>query len=156
MKLHQLPKDQGALQRRKRVGCGTGSGLGKTCGRGHKGQLARSGGSVRVGFEGGQMPLFRKLPQRGFNNKRFRVNYRVVNVGDLDKVEGAEVDAEVLLKAGLINSGNEPLKVLGHGELTKALTIKADKFSASARSKIEAAGGKVVEPEAPATESSDS
>ena len=143
MKLHSLSNNPGAKKRRKRVGCGEGSGHGKTSGRGHKGMKARSGGGVRPGFEGGQMPLYRKLPHRGFNNYNVRKVYATVNVADLEKLDGA-VDAAVLEKAGLIRCADCCVKVLGDGALTKALTVSAHKFSAGAKAKIEKAGGKVV------------
>lgn len=147
MKLNDLKNVRGAVHRRKRVGNGEGSGRGKTCGRGGKGQTARSGGSVRPGFEGGQMPLYRKLPRRGFNNAEFRTEYAVVNLGDLEKLEDVtEVDRKVLVDRGLVRSKAARIKILGEGEIKKALTITADKFSASARQKIEAAGGTVKEP----------
>lgn len=147
MRLHDLSNTKGAVHRRKRLGCGEGGGHGKTSGRGGKGQTARSGGSVRPGFEGGQMPLYRKLPHRGFNNANFKTQYAVVNVGDLARVgDGAtEVDADVLVKAGLIRAGSKLVKVLGDGEISRALKVTANKFSATARTKIEKAGGEVVE-----------
>lgn len=145
MELHNLKNVPGAVHRRKRVGCGEGGGHGKTSGRGGKGQTARSGGSVRPGFEGGQMPLFRKLPHRGFNNKNFRTEFAVVNLSDLEKIEGAtEIDRQVLVEKGLIRSNAGKVKILGDGEVSKALKVTADKFSASAKSKIEAAGGEAV------------
>lgn len=145
MRLHDLKNVPGAVHRRKRVGNGEGSGRGKTCGRGGKGQTARSGGSVRPGFEGGQMPLYRKLPHRGFNNKNFRTDYSVVNLSDLSRIEGTtEIDRKVLVENGLIRSNAGMIKVLGDGEVSKALKVTADKFSASAKSKIEAAGGSVT------------
>ena len=145
MRLHSLFNVKGAVHRRKRVGCGEGGGHGKTSGRGGKGQTARSGGSIRPGFEGGQMPLYRKLPQRGFNNKNFRTEYAVVNVGDLARLDASvgEVDVAVLVQAGLIRADGALLKVLGDGELGRALKIKAAKFSATAKAKIEKAGGEV-------------
>lgn len=145
MKLHNLQKNPGSYRRKKRVGCGVGSGNGKTSGRGHKGQRARSGASLREGFESGHIPLYRKLPMRGFSNYRFRKEYSVLNVSDLERVEGDVADREALIKAGLIRSNAGLVKVLGQGEISKALTVTADKFSASARSKIEAAGGTVNE-----------
>ncbi len=145
MKLHQLTNTPGATHRRRRVGCGTGSGHGHTCGRGNKGMKARSGGGVRPGYEGGQMPLYRKLPHRGFSNFKFRLEYALVNVGDLGKVTGKEVDAAALAAAGLIRKADLPVKILGSGEVSQALTVKADKFSGSAREKIEKAGGQAVE-----------
>ena len=143
MKLHELSPAEGSTKERFRKGRGAGSGNGKTAGKGHKGQNARSGGGVRPGFEGGQLPLYRKLPKRGFNNFRFAKKYAVVNVMSLNKFEdGAVVDCAALLKAGIINSVFDGVKVLGEGELTKKLTVKAAVFSASAKEKIEAVGGK--------------
>lgn len=145
MKLHQLPKTTGGRKRKKRVGLGMGNPRGKTCGRGQKGAGSRSGHSVRPGFEGGQMPLYRKLPRRGFNNKNFTQNYIIVNVSSLDKLEEAEVNRDVLVSHSVIARDALPLKVLGNGELSRAITVTADKFSASAKAKIEAAGGKIIE-----------
>ena len=143
MKLHELSPAEGSVKEGFRKGRGAGSGNGKTAGTGHKGQNARSGGGVRPGFEGGQLPLYRKLPKRGFNNFRFAKKYAVVNVLSLNKFEdGAVVDCAALLKAGIINSVFDGVKVLGEGELTKKLTVKAAVFSASAKEKIEAVGGK--------------
>ena len=146
MRLHNLSNVKGATHRRKRLGCGEGGGHGKTSGKGHKGQRARSGGSVRIGFEGGQMPLFRRLPIRGFNNKSFRTEYETVNLGELSKLDASvsEVTREVLVKAGLVRDNANPLKILGTGEVTKALKVSADKFSASAKDKIEKAGGEAI------------
>jgi len=145
MELHNLKNVPGAVHRRKRVGCGEGGGHGKTSGRGGKGQTARSGGGIRPGFEGGQMPLFRKLPQRGFNNKNFRTEYAVVNLADLSKLEGvSEIDRMVLVEKGLVRANSVRVKILGDGEIGTALKVTADKFSASAKSKIEAAGGQAV------------
>jgi len=152
MKLHQLTNTPGAKNRRRRVGCGAGSGHGHTCGRGNKGMKARSGGGVRPGYEGGQMPLYRKLPHRGFSNYKFRVEYALVNVGDLGRVTAKEVDAASLAAAGLIRSADLQVKILGTGALDKALTVKAHKFSGSAREKITKAGGKAVELTPPAAE----
>jgi len=143
MKLHQLPEIPGSTHRHKRLGCGRGSGHGKTSGRGHKGMKARSGGGVRTGFEGGQMPLYRKLPHRGFRNVN-RVEFAVVNLSSIEKVGGASVDRDVLVKAGLLRAGAGLVKVLGNGELTRAVTVTAHKFSASAKAAIEKAGGKIV------------
>ncbi len=144
MKLHDLKPAEGSKNSRKRVGRGIGSGKGKTSGKGHKGQNARSGGGVRPLFEGGQTPLFRRLPKRGFSNAKFRKEYAVVNVKDLDRFEdNAEVTVEVLKEAGLVKKVQDGVKILGDGELTKSLTVKADKFTKSAVEKIEAAGGKV-------------
>ena len=143
MKLNELSPAQGSVKAGYRKGRGPGSGNGKTAGKGHKGQNARSGGGVRPGFEGGQLPLYRKLPKRGFNNK-FATVYATINVSDLNKFEdGATVNLEALVNAGIINKELDGLKVLGNGELTKKLTVKAAAFSESAKSKIEAAGGKV-------------
>lgn len=130
-------------KKRKRVGRGPGSGLGKTCGRGMKGQQSRSGGGTPPGFEGGQMPLYRRLPKRGFNNAKFRTVYSIVNVAQLEKAfdNEATVDAAAIRDARLVNAKSGPIKVLGGGELTKKLHITADRFSKSARAKIEAAGG---------------
>ncbi|MCH8474150.1 MAG: 50S ribosomal protein L15 [Opitutales bacterium] len=146
MRLHELKNVPGAVKRRKRVGCGEGNGRGKTCGRGGKGQTARSGGSIRPGFEGGQMPLYRKLPHRGFNNHNFRTEYNVVNLSVLENLsEMSEFDADVFAKNGIAIRKGRPLKVLGNGEITRAVTVKADRFSTSAKKKIEEAGGKVIE-----------
>lgn len=142
MKLHELAPAAGATRGRFRVGRGHGSGNGKTAGKGHKGQNARSGGGVRPGFEGGQMPLYRRLPKRGFKN-HFAINYAIVNVSDLNTFEeGAVVNAETLTAAGLVNDQLDGIKILGSGELTKKLTVQATAFSESAKAKIEAAGGK--------------
>ncbi len=146
MRLHTLVNVKGAVHRKKRVGCGEGSGHGKTSGRGGKGQTARSGGSIRPGFEGGQMPLYRKLPHRGFNNYEFRTSYAVVNVGDLARLDAkvTEVNAEVLAAAGLVRPGVKLLKVLGDGEITRALKVTAQKFTDSAKAKLEKAGGAAI------------
>lgn len=146
MKLHELKNVPGAVHRKKRVGCGEGGGHGKTCGRGGKGQTARSGGSIRPGFEGGQMPLYRKLPHRGFNQAAFRTEPVIVNLGDLSRLDDAvtEVNAEVLAQAGLIRAGEAKVKVLGDGELTRALKVTAAKFSGTAKTKIEQAGGEAI------------
>ena len=146
MKLHELSPAYGSAKASYRKGRGAGSGNGKTAGKGHKGQNARSGGGVRPGFEGGQLPLYRKLPKRGFKN-RFAVNYAIVNVGVLnDKFEnGAVVDLEALKAAKLVRKELDGLKILGTGEITKNLTVKATVFSATAKEKIEAAGGKTEE-----------
>ena len=143
MKLHELSPAEGSTRENFRKGRGAGSGNGKTAGKGHKGQNARSGGGVRPGFEGGQLPLYRKLPKRGFNNARFGKQYAVVNVESLNKfANGDVVDCAALLNAGIINKFFDGVKVLGEGELTKKLTVKAAVFSASAKEKIEAVGGK--------------
>jgi large subunit ribosomal protein L15 len=146
MKLHELKNVPGAIHRKKRVGCGEGGGHGKTSGRGGKGQSARSGSSIRPGFEGGQMPLYRKLPHRGFNNYEFRTEIAVVNLRDLGGLDESvkDVDATALAKAGLIRSGETVVKVLGDGEITRAINITAAKFSGSAKAKIEKAGGKAI------------
>lgn len=143
MKLHELSPAEGSTRENFRKGRGAGSGNGKTAGKGHKGQNARSGGGVRPGFEGGQLPLYRKLPKRGFNNFRFAKKYAVINVDRLNSFEdGATVDFAALLASGIINNVYDGVKVLGEGELTKKLTVKAAVFSASAKEKIEAVGGK--------------
>jgi large subunit ribosomal protein L15 len=142
--LHDLSPVPGSHRSRKRVGRGPGSGTGKTAGRGEKGQKARSGGSIPAGFEGGQMPLHRRIPKRGFHNRN-RVEYQVVNVRDLDGLEG-DVTPETLRQAGLIGSLRKPVKVLGNGELQAKLQVTAHAFSKSAREKIEAAGGSVTVP----------
>ena len=140
MKLHELENLN--AKARKRVGRGPGSGTGKTSGKGHKGQNARSGGGVRPGFEGGQLPLFRRLSKRGFNNYNFRTVYATVNVGDLERFEeGTTVTKELLIEVGLVKKELDGIKVLGNGELTKKLTVKADKFSSTAKAKIENVGG---------------
>lgn len=143
MKLHELSPAAGSTKESKRIGRGHGSGQGKTAGKGHKGQNARSGGGVRIGFEGGQMPLARRIPKRGFNNTVFATKYATVNVGDLNKfVDGTEVNAELLKASGLVKKELDGIKILGNGELTVKLTVKAAKFSKSAIEKIEKAGGK--------------
>jgi large subunit ribosomal protein L15 len=150
MKLHTLSPNPGSKHRVKRLGAGESSGRGKTAGKGHKGQKARSGGGTRVGFEGGQMPLHRRLPKRGFNNYDFRDVVAVFNVGSLDKAfeSGATVDEAALRKLGLINGRCDSIKVLGQGTITKALTVVVKNASASAREKIEQAGGTVQAPTA--------
>ncbi|GLC89945.1 50S ribosomal protein L15 [Lysinibacillus piscis] len=141
MKLHELKPAEGSRKQRNRVGRGIGSGNGKTAGKGHKGQNARSGGGVRPGFEGGQNPLFRRLPKRGFTNIN-RKEYAIVNLDVLNRFEdGAEVTAALLLETGLVSNEKAGIKVLGNGTLTKKLTVKAHKFSASAKEAIENAGG---------------
>ena len=140
MKLHELENLN--AKNRKRIGRGPGSGTGKTSGKGHKGQNARSGGGVRPGFEGGQLPLYRRLSKRGFNNYNFRTVYATVNVSDLEKFdEGTVVDIELLKKSGLVKKELDGVKVLGNGELSKKLTVKANKFSETAKEKIENVGG---------------
>ena len=145
MKLHELKPNPGAKHRRKRLGSGESSGLGKTCGRGHKGQKSRSGGGVRPGFEGGQMPLHRRLPKKGFSNVRFRDKIAIVNVSQLnDRFEdGATVNEQALRDAGLLKGRIDGIKVLGNGDLERKLTVVADAVSGSAREKIEKAGGSV-------------
>ncbi|MDD3766356.1 MAG: 50S ribosomal protein L15 [Eubacteriales bacterium] len=143
MKLCELSPAPGSTKARKRVGRGHGSGHGKTSGKGHKGQNARSGGGVRIGFEGGQMPLYRRLPKRGFTNI-FAKEYVEVNVEELNRFEeGSEITAEVLKEAGVISKINDGIVILGRGELEKSLTVKAKRFSKSAQDKITKAGGKV-------------
>ncbi|MBV5333113.1 50S ribosomal protein L15 [bacterium] len=134
------------MHRKKRVGCGEGGGHGKTSGRGGKGQTARSGSSIRPGFEGGQMPLYRKLPQRGFNNYEFRTEIAILNVGELAALDTGltEINAEALAAAGLIRKGEKTVKILGDGEITRALKVTAAKFTASAKAKIEKAGGQAI------------
>ncbi len=142
MKLHELQPAEGSTKKAYRKGRGAGSGNGKTAGRGHKGQWARSGGGVRPGFEGGQMPLARRLPKRGFNNI-FGTTYVAINVSSLECFEnGTEVTTELLMAAGLVSKLCDGVKILGNGEITKSLTVKAAAFSASAKEKIEKAGGK--------------
>ena len=144
MKLNTMHPNDGATTTRKRVGRGIGSGLGKTSGKGHKGQNARSGGGVRPGFEGGQLPLFRRLPKRGFSNARFKVEYATINLSDLNRFEdGAVVTPELLKEMGLVKNQLDGIKVLGNGTLEKKLTVKAHKFSSSAQEKIESLGGKI-------------
>ncbi len=152
MRLHNLKPRPGAKHRVKRLGIGESSGHGKTSGKGHKGQKARSGGSIRLGFEGGQMPLIRRLPKRGFNNARFHKNYAVVNLDALNAfAAGSVVNEQLLRDSKLVRGHVAGLKILGDGELKHALTIEADKVSAGARQKIESAGGTVTlrEPRAP-------
>ncbi len=145
MNLQSIPTIKGATHPTKRLGRGEGSGHGKTSGKGHKGQKARSGGGIRIGFEGGQMPLYRKLPRRGFNNHNFRTTYQTVNVGDLDRIEGEIVNRESLIKAGLVRDNAQGVKLLGDGEVSQAFSVEVDKVSGSAKTKIEAAGGKLLD-----------
>jgi large subunit ribosomal protein L15 len=143
MRLHDLAPEKGSKSSRKRVGRGVGSGLGKTSGRGSKGQNSRSGGGVRPGYEGGQMPLQRRLPKRGFTNI-FKIEYHIVNLRDLNRFEsGVVIDAQALVAAGIVKNIRKPVKLLGQGDIDKALQVKFNAVSESARSKIEGAGGKV-------------
>lgn len=146
MKLHELSPAVGSTKERKRIGRGAGSGQGKTAGKGHKGQKARAGRGIRPGFEGGQMPLQRRLPKRGFNNI-FRKEIAIVNVADIDAAfdNGAVVTIEALIEKGLVKKELDGVKVLGHGEMSKSLTVQVNAYSASAKEKIEAAGGKAEE-----------
>jgi large subunit ribosomal protein L15 len=145
MNLHTLQPRPGSKHRVKRLGCGESSGHGKTSGKGHKGQKARSGGSIRLGFEGGQMPLIRRVPKRGFNNAEFKTRYGIVNVSDLEQFDnGTTIDEKALRAAGFVRGIFDGIKILGNGELTKKLTVTAAKVSASAKEKIEKAGGTVT------------
>ncbi len=145
MRLNDLKPRPGSRHSTKRLGCGESSGHGKTSGKGHKGQRARSGGSLRIGFEGGQMPLIRRLPKRGFNNARFKKVFAIVNVGELDRFDdGAKIGESELLEQRLIRGNYDGIKVLARGEISKKLTIEADHFSEAARTKIEKAGGTVT------------
>ena len=144
MKLHELERNTEARHVRRRVGRGMGSGLGKTSGRGEKGQKARSGVSNPATFEGGQLPLYRRLPKRGFSNSDFKIRYAVINVSDLNRFEdGTEVTPELLKDTGLLKNQLDGVKVLGEGEITKKLTVKANKFSKSAVEKLEKSGSKI-------------
>ena len=150
LRLHNLRPRPGARHRVKRLGCGESSGHGKTSGKGHKGQKARSGGSLRLGFEGGQMPLIRRLPKRGFNNAAFHKRYAIVNLSDLnDFKSGSVVNEESLRAANLVRGSFDGIKILGGGELKLGLTIEAEKVSASAREKVEKAGGSIAEVKTP-------
>ncbi len=140
--LSNLRPAPGSTKNRKRIGRGPGSGTGKTSGKGHKGSKARSGGATNPGFEGGQMPLYRRLPKRGFTNP-FKVTYLAVNLRDLEQVEGSEITPEVLMAAGILKKTSDPVKLLGHGDVSRALVVKDIPASASAKAKIEAAGGRV-------------
>jgi len=159
MRLHNLRPRHGSRHRVKRLGCGESSGHGKTSGKGHKGQKARSGGSIRLGFEGGQMPLIRRLPKRGFNNAAFHKQYAIVNLDDLNAFKaGTVVNEQLLRESNLIRGHFAGVKILGGGELKHGLTVEADKISASAREKIEKAGGSIALRDgrrAPATASND-
>lgn len=158
MKLHNLKPNPGAKHRTKRLGKGESSGLGKTSGKGHKGQKARSGGTIRPGFEGGQMPLHRRLPKRGFNNKTFQLKIAVVNVGRLNErfEDGAVVDEAALREVGLMKGRYDAVKILGQGELAKKLTVKANFVSESAKAKIEGAGGTFEVPAKPTAQEASS
>jgi len=144
IRLHNSKPRPGSRHRVKRLGCGESSGHGKTSGKGHKGQKARSGGSIRLGFEGGQMPLIRRIPKRGFNNTAFKIAYAPVNLVDLEKISATGlIDEKTLREAGLVNGTWDGVKVLGSGDLTKKLSLKVDAISVSAREKIEKAGGSI-------------
>lgn len=143
MRLHNLHPRPGARHRRKRLGCGESSGHGKTSGKGHKGQKARSGGSIRIGFEGGQMPLIRRVPRRGFNNAAFATVYAPVNLRDLDKVSGDRIDEQALRASGIVKGRWAGIKLLADGEISRAVTLAVHAASAAARTKVEAAGGKI-------------
>ena len=146
MRLNNLPASKGASRSRKRVGRGRGSGHGKTSGRGHKGQRSRSGSSLRPGFESGHVPLFRRLPKRGFSNFKFRRRYAIVNVNDLARLEGLEnIDASALISARLVRRNATRIKVLGHGEIDRAVKVQAHAFSRSAVEKITKAGGEAID-----------
>src|SRR5947208_7221986 len=145
IRLHNMRPRPGSTHRVKRLGCGESSGHGKTSGKGHKGQKARSGGSIRLGFEGGQMPLIRRLPKRGFNNAAFHKNYAIVNLSDLASFkEGTVINEQLLREKKMLRGNGDGLKILGDGELKQGLTIEVDKVSASAREKIEKAGGTIM------------
>ncbi len=143
MKLHELKPNEGAIKIGKRLGRGSSSGTGKTSGKGHKGQKARSGGGVRPGFEGGQLPLYRRIPKRGFSNADFKIRYATINVSDLNRFEdGTTVSPELLKETGMIKNQLNGIKVLGSGTLSKKLTVRAHKFSETAKKAIETVGGK--------------
>jgi large subunit ribosomal protein L15 len=145
MRLHDSQPRPGAVKRKKRIGCGESSGHGKTSCKGHKGQMARSGRGIRPGFEGGQMPLFRRLPKKGFSNVQFRDVYETVNVGDLNAFDdGAVINEAALREKGLVNRNCDAIKILGSGDLSRKLTIEIKSLSASAREKIEKAGGSIA------------
>ena len=146
MQLYKLPKTKGINRKKKRLGKGHGTGHGKTSGKGHKGGKARSGYSVSPTFEGGQTPIARRMPGRGFSNARFMQDWSTVNVADLEKLEAGDVNIDTLITAGLIRNSTGLVKILGNGELTKSLNVTVDAFSASAKRKIEAASGKAVTP----------
>lgn len=143
MKLHELRYSEGTVKERKRLGRGSSSGTGKTSGKGHKGQNARSGGGVRPGFEGGQLELYRRLPKRGFSNANFKITYATINISDLNQFdEGTVVSPELLKEIGMVKNQLNGIKVLGNGSLDKKLTVRAHKFSKTAKEAIETAGGK--------------
>ncbi len=144
MRLHQIRPKEKAVKERKRVGRGPGSGLGKTAGRGHKGQKSRSGYSRKWGFEGGQMPLYRRIPKRGFNNALFAVRYQIVNLEKIEGLEETEITPQLLKEKGIIKKISLPVKILSRGEISRPYTIHAHKFSQKAKEKIEAAGGKAI------------
>ena len=148
MRLHDSRPNPGSRKRRKRVGCGESSGHGKTSGRGNKGQKARSGGAIRPGFEGGQMPLHRRLPKKGFNNTEFKDTIAVVNLGDLDRCfdDGSAVNESTLREKGLVRGRIDAIKILGTGDLTRKLTVVANQISATAKEKLEKAGGTFATP----------
>ncbi len=148
MRLHNLKPAPGSKHRKKRLGKGESSGLGKTSGKGHKGQKSRSGASIRPGFEGGQMPIYRRLPRKGFNNAQFKTNYAIINLADLETKfdAGSTVNEESLRACGLVKGVCDGVKLLGNGDLTKKLEVVVDKISASAKEKLEKAGGTVTEP----------
>ncbi|RFC49745.1 MAG: large subunit ribosomal protein L15 [Verrucomicrobia bacterium] len=148
MRLNTLAPRPGSKHRIKRLGCGESSGHGKTSGKGHKGQKARAGGTVRHGFEGGQMPIYRRLPKKGFSNVDFAIRYAIINVGDLSEAfeDGIEINEIVLREAGLVKGRWDGVKILGNGELTKKFTVNVNKVSESAREKIEKAGGSIASP----------
>ncbi|QSR84911.1 50S ribosomal protein L15 [Methylacidimicrobium sp. B4] len=143
MRLHDLHPRPGARHRRKRLGCGESSGHGKTSGKGNKGQKARSGGSIRIGFEGGQMPLIRRVPRRGFNNAAFSTDYAPVNLRDLEKIPGDRIDEQALRAAGIVKGRWAGVKLLADGEIHRSVTLVVHAASATARAKVEAAGGKI-------------
>ena len=147
MKLDEILSAAGKYKRRKRIGRGTGSGMGKTSGRGHKGYGSRAGAKQRLGYEGGQAPMISRIPKRGFNNKNFRTEYQIINLAAIEQKfeDGARVDSEALKASRMIEDSTKPVKILGNGELKKKLTIVAQKFSATAREKIAAVGGSAEE-----------
>jgi len=146
MRLHDLKPNRGAVKRRKRIGCGESSGHGKTSCKGNKGQKARAGSGIRPGFEGGQMPLFRRLPKKGFSNAAFKTKFEVVNLSSLEKAfeDGSVINEETLRAKGLVNRTCDAIKILGNGEITRKLTVQVSHVSSAAREKIEKAGGSVA------------